>query len=202
MLAPLPVYKTLFYTPASAREAVSHFLDTHSLKSSWDFQPQVSGPDLGYRLAGGLEQARARLQGAKLGSSSVAFIGMDCFDLTPSRILGSFSLASASSAYMLPASDGGYVLLTVPLGCPSIIFDRIPWSCERTANIQITRLAEAGLSCILGEELGDVDEPEDLEQLWKSREQKRLTHPRTFKYLETVMKDSNQDSQATSKLPD
>lgn len=214
-LAVLPVHKTLFYTPATASSDIASFLARESLQSPWDICPQVPGDgamssslDLGARLSAVLERIQTLVLGSTRPNSSestapllaspvaVTFIGMDCFDLTPSTILDSMSLvsatttaaAAAAAAHMLPARDGGYVLLTVPLTCASSVFHRIPWSENQTARVQIDRLEEAGLSCVVGDVLDDVDDPQDLERLWEARGQKKFdAYPRTMKYLEAVM---------------
>ncbi|KAK9236454.1 nucleotide-diphospho-sugar transferase [Lipomyces kononenkoae] len=188
LFATIPVHKTLLYTPITAGPAVASFLETESLQSSWEIQPQVPAADLGRRLRAALEHVQGLTPNNEWSSGSVTFVGMDCFDLCSSRIQQSMSLVFPTQAHMLPARDGGYVLLTVPLGSNGTVFDRIAWSCDRTASLQIIRLAEAGVSCLLGEMLDDVDNPEDLERLWKARKHKLNQYPRTIKYLETVMK--------------
>lgn len=199
LLATTASHKTLFYTPATAEPEVSLFLQQESLSASWAMHPQLeNAPDLGARLHGALEhlQTRTWRRDADVDVLSspivpVTFIGMDCFDLSPAVIEDSMAQVASTSgmAHMIPACDGGYVLLTVPLGCDGCrVFERIPWSCDRTGRVQIQRLEEAGLSCALGRALPDVDEPDDLEKLWQARELKRGAHPRTIAFLETAMR--------------
>jgi len=182
LFSAIPIQKTLFYTPSTARPALLSLLRSESL-TSWAIEPQIHDPDLGARLAAALEHARTRMTFA----GTVTFIGMDCFELTPSHVERSIAMASTGTPYMLPASDGGYVLLTLPLTCPATVFDHISWSCDQTAHLQIGRLEEAGLGCTVEESLSDVDELADLDQLWAGRKMKVLTHPRTVRYLEAVM---------------
>ncbi|KAL2356352.1 nucleotide-diphospho-sugar transferase [Cryomyces antarcticus] len=186
LFSALPIHKTLFYTPSTARPALLSLLRSESL-TSWEIQPQIHSPDLGSRLAAALEHSRTRTTFA----GTVAFIAMDCFELTPSHIERSIAMASTGTPYMLPASDGGYVLLTLPPTCPPTVFDRISWSCDQTARLQIERLEEAGLGCTVGESLSDVDEPADLDQLWAGRTTKVLMYPRTVRYLEAVMTEES-----------
>lgn len=196
-------HRILFYTPDSARPDVLQFLDREQLRSAWDVCPQTQTPDLGGRLCAALEHVRgtnaddAGGGGAVTATPVITFIGMDCFELTGPMVQDSMVRVSVStsaspgtaSAHLLPASDGGYVLLTVPLDCDgSRIFERIPWSCGRTGRVQVQRLEEAGLSCVVGgEALPDVDEPGDLDGLWEGRKAKWESFPRAFGYLETVM---------------
>lgn len=206
LYAKLPVRKTLLYTPTDARPALIQFIQDEKLQSSWEIHPQAPATDLGGRLRVGLGFVKTESWSEEEKSESdpkcrwplgaVSFIGMDCFDLSPSDILQSMTLVSPTTAYMSPASDGGYVLLTLPLNCSDKVFDGIPWSCEQTGKVQMTRLAEAGLSCTLGVVRDDVDTPQDLEKLWEKRGQKLDRYPRTMEYLKTVMTDRTLKSQS------
>lgn len=188
-------HKTLSYTPEASRSDVEHFLHRESLSSSWDIHAQSNTPVLGDRLIAAMEFLRKRksttlLESTPVASGSVTFMAMDCFDLTIPLLQRSMSFVSSSPkrAYMVPACDGGYVLLTVPLDCDATqIFTQVPWSCDRTGNVQLERLTQAGLECAVGEALPDVDEPDDLDALWETRQKKRDSYPRVFAYLETIM---------------
>lgn len=187
--------KTLFFTPATARPDILQLLEEESLFSLWDIQPQVDSPNLGDRLFKGFEHIKRFrndifLAGQILPKPTATFIGMDCFDLTCGTIEDSMSLVSSTQdrAHMIPADDGGYALLTIPLTCDSrSIFDNVPWSCSQTGSVQKKRLEEAGLSCMMDKPCFDVDTPNDLERLWKLRHGKHGDYPRVFGYLETVM---------------
>lgn len=187
--------KILFFTPETAGPGILQLLEEESLLSSWELQPQVNSPDLGDRLFKGFEHIKSLggdvwLAGQINPKPTATFIGMDCFDLTCATVQDSMSLVSSTQdrAHMIPADDGGYTLLTIPLTCDArTILDNVPWSCSQTSYIQRRRLEEAGLSCVMDEPLFDVDEPNDLERLWESRSRKQDAYPRTFGYLETVM---------------
>lgn len=189
LYASLSLQKTFLYTPESARGDIEGFLRREELHRSWNIRPQISSPDLGGRLRGALEYAQNlyKDQDGNVRTASVTFIGMDCFDLNPARIEQSVAIATPTKAHVLPARDGGYVLLSVPSNCQNTIFDRIPWSSSQTCAAQIERLVESGLECELGETLDDIDEPEDLDRLWQMREQKLTNYPRTMKFLDTAM---------------
>lgn len=182
--------RTFFFTPESARPEIEQFLASESLDDSWSIQPQVQTPDLGGRINGALTHARVMSTVSPATTGTVTFIGMDCFDLIGQMIQDSMTRVSSSpgSAHIIPAADGGYVLLTIPTNADgSHIFSQIPWSCPETGRTQIERLEQAGLTCTLGDLLPDVDEPEDLDSLWSGRQEKRLSFPRTFNFLDTVM---------------
>lgn len=188
-------HRTLFYTPDSARADILQLLEQESLRSLWAIHPQAQAPDIGGRLHAALEHARTVDAGAGAPAPTpstpvITFIGMDCFELTTSIVHESMARVSTSprTAHMLPACDGGYVLLTIPLDCDTRrVFRRIPWSSSWTGSVQAQRLEEAGLSCVVGEALPDIDEPGDLDALWQSRQAKWTSFPRTLGFLETVM---------------
>lgn len=187
--------KTLFFTPVTAMPHILQLLEEESLLSLWGLQPQVDSPNLGDRLFKGFEHIKSLEDDVLLADeitskSTVTFIGMDCFDLTCATVEDSMSLVSSTpdKAHMIPAVDGGYTLLTIPLNCDSnTIFDSIPWSCSQTGYVQRKRLEETGLTCLMDEPRFDVDEPNDLERLWESRHGKHDAYPRVFEYLERVM---------------
>lgn len=192
LLSTLPCcQKTLFYTPATAHTHIIHLLEEECLDSAWSIQPQIDSADLGVRLA---DTARYLYHltpsSVDRGLTPITLVGMDCFDITISTVRESMDLVRGMRglAHMIPAVDGGYVLLTLPEGCRwNVVFRDIPWSCESTGRAQLQRIEEAGLQCIVGEMLRDVDEPEDLEVLWQGREGKRARFPRTMGFLEGVM---------------
>ena len=186
--------RMLFYTPAESRGNLQLLLDQEGLASSWQLECQSNTPDLGGRLSGALERIQQTFSPDDSGTASkptVTFMGMDCFDLTPGRVQESMHVVSESpgKAHMIPALDGGYVLLTVPLHCDAkTIFSEIAWSTNQTGEMQERKLDAAGLTCQLGQELPDVDEPKDLETLWE-RHSSNSDFPRTMHYLRSVMPD-------------
>jgi glycosyltransferase A (GT-A) superfamily protein (DUF2064 family) len=189
------VKRTLFYAPVSSRPLVISLLSSQNLTTKWSIQPQSESSttgkdDLGYRLSSALSQTYSR-EGISPGC--VTFIGMDCFTLLPMHVEKAIKAATETEkAYMIPAKDGGYVLLCLPTLCPETVFQRIPWSCERTGRVQRDRLDEAGVGCLMGEEMPDIDEVEDLDQLWDELRGNGMTglmrtHPRTAAFLEAHM---------------
>lgn len=182
--------RVLFYTPRTAGPDLHHLLEREDLAQSWELQPQPDAADLGGRLQAALEHMQTASSSS--ATATATFIGMDCLDLTPGLVQASMERVQEShrAAHMIPAHDGGYVLLSVPLACDSgRLFSEITWSTERTGEMQRLRLGEAGLVCEVGGALADVDEPEDLERLGKTRGDWGARFPRTLEYLETVMVD-------------
>lgn len=188
-------HRILFYTPKDAGPHLQAYLERERLDGSWELQCQPDTPDLGGRLAGALECLQNIGGKAQSGAArpTVTFIGMDCFELTVQSVSTSMHKVSANdgTANMTPACDGGYVMLTVPLHCDGKkIFSGIPWSTDRTGQMQLQRLRDAGLTCDAEvPALPDVDEPQDLERLWATRQTKLSDFPRTMDFLGKVMQE-------------
>lgn len=118
----------------------------------WQHSHQVAG-DLGARMAAPCLKA--------LGHSAVLLMGTDCPALTPQRIGAAARALAEQDAVMIPATDGGYVLLGLNTWLPHVFTD-MPWSTNQVAAITQERLAAAGYSCQVLPPLADVDEPADL----------------------------------------
>lgn len=121
----------------------------------WQVSSQVEG-DLGARMAAPTQAALA--QGAAL------LMGTDCPQLTPARIGEAASALAEQDAVLIPATDGGYVLLGLTIWLPQL-FSQMPWSTGQVAAITCERLAAAGCSYSILPPLADVDEPDDLAAL-------------------------------------
>lgn len=113
--------------------------------------------DLGERLA--------RAAWRRVGSGrSVLLAGTDCPQLSADRIREAASFLERSDAVMVPATDGGYVLLGLRRFSPRV-FEEVPWSTDRVAAETRARFQELGWSLVELEPLADVDGPEDLRNL-------------------------------------
>ncbi len=67
-------------------------------------------------------------------------------------------------AALYPALDGGYTLLGLRAGHPSL-FTAIPWSTARVAAVTRARMQALGWRVWVGAALADIDTPPDLLQL-------------------------------------
>ncbi len=94
--------------------------------------------------------------------SSITFVGSDCPHLPHAEVERGVRIASDGGAYLVPASDGGYVLLSLPVSCPLGVFQDVEWSAENTLESQLARLTAVGVHTTVGTiYYRDVDEPED-----------------------------------------
>lgn len=154
---------------ATVREAVAAGLSVPELCVDPDpGDPSWRGllPEVGWRVtaqgAGGLGEKLARAAGRVIGEGeNVLFIGSDCPGLDARRLRAAAEALADKDAVILPAEDGGYVLLGLRRFDPSLFAD-IPWSTERVGAETVARIEALGWSLGIGETLRDVDEPGDL----------------------------------------
>lgn len=112
--------------------------------------------DLGQRMAAIAERVTA--------VQPLLLIGTDCPALTRERLCAAASALARSDAVMIPANDGGYVLLGLKRFDPAL-FNQIPWSTDQVADLTRQRIAVLGWRLVELDMLYDIDEPEDLVHL-------------------------------------
>ena len=122
-------------------------------------QTAQGGGDLGARMARAVKRATLQTQSA---DTSVLLIGTDCPALTAALIKQSARQLEHHDAVMLPAYDGGYVLLGLKTPCPGL-FEDMAWSTSVVASQTLQRMAVHNLSVWQGPTLHDIDEPADLQ---------------------------------------
>ncbi|MDP3190690.1 TIGR04282 family arsenosugar biosynthesis glycosyltransferase [Rhodoferax sp.] len=113
--------------------------------------------DLGERMA----RAARRVLGA---GESVLLIGTDCPQLHAAQLQQAASALQHAHAALLPAFDGGYVLLGLNQFDASV-FPGIAWSTDSVASATFQRLAQLNWRVHIGPTLHDIDEPPDLKWL-------------------------------------
>ncbi|MDN3446614.1 TIGR04282 family arsenosugar biosynthesis glycosyltransferase [Psychrobacter sp. APC 3281] len=126
------------------------------LPDSLRWSAQADG-DLGLRM---LIASQLALQRFK----KVVLIGTDCPSLTTARIQTAVQQLDQHDAVMLPATDGGYVLLGFKRVDESLFSDII-WSTASVAAVTKQRMAALGWTLALFDPLRDIDEPKDLVHL-------------------------------------
>ena len=113
--------------------------------------------DLGERMA----RAAQRVLDA---GEPVLLMGTDCPDLTAARIREAAASLIAADAALVPAFDGGYVLLGLNRFDASL-FAGIAWSTASVAQVTRARVEQLGWSLRTLPTLHDIDEPADLRWL-------------------------------------
>jgi len=116
------------------------------------------GHDLGERMAQAAEQALR-------SADYVLLTGTDSPALTKVAIEYALQqMVAGNDAVMIPAEDGGYVLLGLRRFIAELFTD-MPWGTEQVAEITRKRCEEQGVTLVECPLLWDVDRPEDLVRL-------------------------------------
>lgn len=121
---------------------------------------EISGQgegDLGARMA----RAARRVIAA---GEAVVLTGTDCPDLTVARLKQVADALKNFDAVLIPAIDGGYVLLGLRRFHPGV-FEDIAWSTDTVAAETLLRLRQLHYSVRLFSSLRDIDNPDDLKWL-------------------------------------
>ncbi|MDO8905361.1 TIGR04283 family arsenosugar biosynthesis glycosyltransferase [Hydrogenophaga sp.] len=93
-------------------------------------------------------------------------VGTDCPALMPSHLQEAADALQAHDAVVIPAEDGGYVLIGLARPLPKV-FERVDWSTDRVLAQTRERLREAEANWHEMPTLWDVDEPADW-QRWQA----------------------------------
>ena len=118
----------------------------------WQTVPQLAGFS---SVAQGEGNLGERMQRA-VNSEPVVLIGADCPSLQPGDVQWAAACLHEGVAVMIPALDGGYVLLGLPGPVPGI-FDGIAWSTASVAEQTRARLRAAGMTWRERPALADLD---------------------------------------------
>jgi rSAM/selenodomain-associated transferase 1 len=119
------------------------------------------GADLGERLRHAHERMFASYR-------ALLIVGTDCPALTTEHLRAAREELRDHDAVVVPAEDGGYVLLGLRRPCLQA-FEAITWSSDRVLDQTLERLRRAGHSFRLLPSLWDVDRPEDVFRLQACR---------------------------------
>lgn len=115
--------------------------------------------DLGARMETAL--ASARLAGA----SRCVVVGSDCLDVASALPFALDALRDADAA-LVPARDGGFVLLGASVDLPAGLLIGLPWGTDRALESTLRALRSAGLVVAVGPRpLADVDDLADWREL-------------------------------------
>ena len=94
-------------------------------------------------------------------ADAIMFIGVDSVHLIPSHLLWIAQSLLKANAAMLPAHDGGYVALGLWPEALCLL-DQISWGSAIVSRQTMERATQAGILLSIGDQLPDVDTPEDL----------------------------------------
>jgi hypothetical protein len=115
------------------------------------------GADLGARMAHAVAQ--------RAGRGPVLLTGTDCPALTPEHLrTAAAALEGGDEVVLIPAEDGGYVLVGLIESHPAL-FEGVPWGSDRVIEVTRGRLRALGLRWSEPTTLWDLDRPADLDRL-------------------------------------
>ena len=117
--------------------------------------------DLGERMARAVSRSTQHTESA---SGPVMLIGTDCPALTAPLLKQAAHQLQTHDAVLLPAHDGGYVLLGLKSPCPEL-FEHMAWSTSVVSAETLRRMATLNMRIWQGPKLHDIDEPADLQHL-------------------------------------
>ena len=132
-----------------------------SLPNSIEIKPQGVG-DLGAKMARAAKEAIVKGEYAIL-------IGTDCPELDVNLIEEIIGDLAGNDCVLVPAFDGGYVLLALRK-FDSSIFEGIAWGTGEVADMTTEKVQALGLKLLVKTPLHDIDIEEDLQflpQVWR-----------------------------------
>lgn len=116
------------------------------------------GLDLGERMA------QAFQQNFSAGFRRIVVAGSDCPALAVDHYEQVLDALGRYDAVLIPALDGGYVLLGLSRW-DSFLFSDVPWGTERVFQVTVDKLGSMGWSWSVLPALPDIDQVEDLVHL-------------------------------------
>lgn len=144
---------TLWAAPSAAGRFFGALRRRHATLQ-WADQPEG---DLGARMGAMLV---AHFEGARQPAPPLMIMGTDCPVLAPGHLRACARALRTHDAVLVPAEDGGYVLLGLARALPAV-FDGIAWSTPQVAEQTRAALRASGARWTELEPLWDVDEPAD-----------------------------------------
>jgi len=114
------------------------------------------GADLGAKMAHAFVATLARAEACVL-------IGTDCPALTTSHLWQVFKELERNDVVVIPAEDGGYVLIALNTPQPQL-FEDIQWGGPQVMEATRARIDAARLRAAYLDPLPDLDTPKDLER--------------------------------------
>jgi len=119
--------------------------------TDWSMQ---EGADLGARMSGAFVATLARVRACVL-------VGTDCPALRPEHLRRAFEELEQTDVVVMPAEDGGYVLIALTAPQPRL-FEDIEWGGPTVMQATRARIEAAGLRAAYLPALPDLDTPADL----------------------------------------
>lgn len=142
--------------------------------SSFDYQVWLTGPS-SFTL---FENEPVKIQrGSNLGEKmysaisgelsmnydKVILTGSDCLDLTTQILQKVCERLQQHNLVIIPALDGGYVLIAARQSINPVLFNGIKWGSNKVLTQTLERAMQSGIDTIVLNPLRDIDHVEDLQ---------------------------------------
>lgn len=118
------------------------------------------GSNLGERMLHAMSSALIENGG---DYERVILIGSDCLDITRDLLNEVRQKLNTHRLVLVPAEDGGYVLIAAKLGIDAGMFRDIDWGTHRVLSQTLDRARQAGIDICILNPLRDIDRYEDLQ---------------------------------------
>jgi rSAM/selenodomain-associated transferase 2/rSAM/selenodomain-associated transferase 1 len=147
----------LWCAPDASHPALAAMAEQHAVT-----RHVQAGANLGERMANAMTDALTRSECALLIGSDIAVMNAAVLRDALDR------LQDGADVVIVPAEDGGYVLIGLRRAAPEL-FQDIPWSTPRVMADTRQRAMTANLRLVELPALWDVDNPSDLQRLRRER---------------------------------
>lgn len=117
--------------------------------------------DLGERMASAVQRCTQHSESAP---APLMLVGTDCPALTAPLLKQAAQQLQTHDAVLLPAHDGGYVLLGLKSHCPEL-FEHMAWSTSVVSGETLRRMAMLNMRVWQGPTQHDIDVPADLQHV-------------------------------------
>ena len=182
--------RVLYYAPASAKTSFKERCDRS--KQNWTLIPMPVTQNLKSKcLTDLLKHALITIRRGRNEHDVVCFCGMDSPTLSLETIRYSARVAESGKAHIVPANDGGYVLLSLPSNISARVFENVVWSSDRTLSTQCDQIRHLGVDVEISDDVHlDIDEACDFDLLKRQCEACEAIRdgcPRTYQLLNKSM---------------
>lgn len=157
--------RVLCVDPPDCSQVIHDALVQQKLERHWQITAQTAGP-LGTRMQNWFREELSREN-----TSCAVLIGGDCPTIGPEEIRNAVETLEENDAVVIPADDGGYVLLGMRgpwragHGGHEALFDQIAWSTNQVLQQTYERARQADLRIAELPAMADVDTEADLQEL-------------------------------------
>ncbi len=115
------------------------------------------GEDLGARMSHAIGEGLR-------SHHRVLLLGSDCLDMNPRCLNRAAQRLRDHDLVLIPAEDGGFVLIGSRRPLPPTLFDAVAWGSERVLSKTLVNALASGLAVAVLNPLKDIDRAADLAQ--------------------------------------